>query len=85
MLYLNLFRSGGALVETQPNGDESVELRLPGQAGKTLAGLVELESFRISEALAALFLAGATAGERAVSAGRRSGRGSAGAAATERA
>jgi hypothetical protein len=79
MIYICFFRDGGCLIDTEPNGDRCVPIELKGQASRTLAALLELESFRLSEALAALYLDGVRAGERAVrghgsvSAGSRSG------------
>lgn len=55
---------GGALLETQPQGDTSVPLQLPDDQAELLAGL--LVSPEASAALADLYLAGVTAGERAV-------------------
>src|SRR5207248_1602845 len=66
MLYLNCFKSGGCLVESEPNGDTSIPLKLGGQPTATVAALLEIESFRLSEALAAIYLAGVIAGRRAV-------------------
>jgi hypothetical protein len=61
MLWLNCFRDGDALVETEPQGDASYPLHLPDSG--ILAEL--LTTPEVSAALARLFLAGVTAGERA--------------------
>jgi hypothetical protein len=63
MLYCNLFSEGGALLEREPQGDASVPINLPDHE-EALADLIG--SPETSEALACLFLAGVTAGERAV-------------------
>ncbi len=68
MLYVNLFSGGGALLEREPQGDASCPVDLPEHE----AALTELLTTpEASAALARLFLAGATAGERAVRAPRR--------------
>lgn len=53
---------GRALLETEPQGDASIPVDLVGHEG-ALAGL--LATPEVSAALARLYLAGATAGERA--------------------
>jgi hypothetical protein len=68
MLYVNLFADGGALLELHPQGDASIPVPLPDGAAETVREL--LTSERASAALARLFLAGATAGERAVRKGK---------------
>ncbi len=67
MLYVILFADGGALLEMNPQGDASYPVTLPPEDAAVLAGL--LSSPEASAALARLFLAGATAGERAVRCG----------------
>lgn len=62
MLYCNVFLEGGALLEREPQGDASVPVKLPGYE-EALAELIG--SPETSEALARLFFAGVTAGERA--------------------
>ena len=64
MLWLNVFSDGGALLETVPQGDASMPVQLPAGAEGVIVGL--LTSDEVAAALARLFLAGATAGERAV-------------------
>jgi hypothetical protein len=64
MLFCNLFTDGGALLETNPQGDASYPVNLPPADAAVLAAL--LASPEASAALARLFLAAATAGERAV-------------------
>jgi hypothetical protein len=64
MLFCNMFTDGGALLETSPQGDASYPVALPPADAVVLAGL--LASPEASAALARLFLAGTTAGERAV-------------------
>jgi hypothetical protein len=64
MLFVNLFADGGALVETVPQGETSVPLNLPEETAAALAALLKCD--RVSAALARLFLAGVTAGERSV-------------------
>ena len=64
MLWLNIFADGGSLMETVPQGDASMPVQLPDETAEVIAGL--LTSDEVAAALARLFLAGATAGERAV-------------------
>ena len=64
MLYVNFFSEGGALLETVPQSDASMPVNLPEDTAAVIAGL--LTSDEVAAALARLFLAGATAGERAV-------------------
>jgi hypothetical protein len=64
MLFLNFFADGGVLLETSPQGDASTPIKIPDTAAARIAGL--LSSSETSVALARLFLAGVTAGERAV-------------------
>ena len=64
MLFLNAFNDGGSLRETIPQGDASMPVQLPADAEAVIAGL--LTSDDVAAALARLFRAGATAGERAV-------------------
>jgi hypothetical protein len=64
MHYVNWFADGTALLEREPQGDANVPVSLPARHEKMLVTLID--SPETSEALAALFLAGATAGERAV-------------------
>ena len=73
-MFINFFRDGGILLEEQPVGDRSVELRVDERAGKTLRALLALESLECSHPLAMLWLCGVTAGERAVAVGRRAGK-----------
>jgi len=70
MLYCNLFTDGGALLETQPQGDASIPVKLPDADTDLVARLIV--SPEASAALARLFLAGVTAGERAVRGGPKS-------------
>ena len=64
MLNVNLFADGGALLETQPQDDASIAVNVPPAEAETLTALVA--SAEVASALAALFLAGCTAGERSV-------------------
>jgi hypothetical protein len=64
MLYVNLFADGDALLETVPQGEASIPLNLPDATVEALSALLTCD--RMSAALARLFLAGCTAGERAV-------------------
>ncbi len=61
-LYVNLFRDGSALLECQPQGDASIPVPLPENHAGELAEL--LATAEVSAALARLFLAGVTTGER---------------------
>lgn len=61
MLWINLFRDSGALLEPEPQGDASVPVDLPDHE-EVLVGLIATSE--ASAALARLFLAGATVGER---------------------
>lgn len=62
MLYCNLFRDGGHLVESEPQGEASCVVNLPQECEQILAELLTPE---VSQALARLYLAGVVAGERA--------------------
>jgi hypothetical protein len=64
MLYANSFKDGGTLLEREPQGDASIPINIPAADEVVLAGLIGRPE--ASAALAWLFLAGATAGERAV-------------------
>jgi hypothetical protein len=64
MLYCNLFADGGALLETVPQGDASMPVNVGEKTAEALAKM--LTTPERSAALAQLFLAGATAGERSV-------------------
>jgi hypothetical protein len=64
MLFLNFFQTGGALLETAPQGDASTPVKLPEVQAAVIEGLLKTD--QVSAALAALFLSGCTAGERAV-------------------
>jgi hypothetical protein len=64
MLYVNFFADGGALLETAPQGDASQTVSVAPEAARMIEALLQSES--VSSALAALFLAGVTAGERSV-------------------
>ena len=64
VLYLNLFAAGGALLETSPQGDASVAVVVHDDDAAVITNL--LTSAEVSSALAQLFLAGCTAGERSV-------------------
>jgi len=66
MFFVNLFQGEGATFENAAQGDSSIPVKLDERAAKTLAALLQLESFEIAHALSAVFLAGVTAGERAV-------------------
>jgi len=69
-LYLCLFKEGGAYLSDTPDGDTNQPVELPEQAGEMLTHLLGLQSFVAAQALASLYLAGATAGGRAVRARR---------------
>lgn len=64
MLYVNLFPDSDALLETVPQGEASIPLKLSEEAAEALVEMVKCD--RASAALAQLFLAGRTAGERSV-------------------
>ena len=65
VLFVNLFSDrSGALLETSPQGDAYIAVNIPETTATVLESL--LTSAEVSSALAQLFLAGATAGERAV-------------------
>ncbi len=64
MLFLNFFKDSGALLETAPQGDASTPVKLPKAQAAVIEGLLKTD--QVSAALAALFLAGCQAGERAV-------------------
>ena len=65
MFFVNLFREG-AVFETEAQGDASQPVKVDEDAAKTLTAILELESFQIAHMLAQVYLAGVTAGERAV-------------------
>jgi hypothetical protein len=62
-LHVNLFRDSPALLELQPQGDARIALDLPAETAEQLLALAGTPE--ASAALAALFLAGVTVGERA--------------------
>jgi hypothetical protein len=62
MLFINLFADGGALLESDPQGDVSVIVKLSQEDAEALASF--LVSVEASAALARLFLAGAAASTR---------------------
>jgi hypothetical protein len=72
LLYVNCFRDGGALLEAHPQGDAHTAVNLPDADAELLARLIDTPE--LSAALAKLFLAGVTAGERAVRGGVGNGR-----------
>jgi hypothetical protein len=77
MLYLNCCRDGSFL-DTEPQADAAVTpVKVSEESERALTAALSLESYPLARALAEVFLAGAAAGERAVSAGRRSARGTA--------
>lgn len=63
-LYLCLFRDGGSYLSTEPDGDANEPIELETQACELLAHLLGLQSFVAAQALASLYLAGITRGER---------------------
>lgn len=63
-LYLCLLRDSGSYLSTTPDGDANQAIELPKQAGEMLAHLLGLQSFVAAQALASLYLAGVTMGER---------------------
>ena len=63
--YCNVF-SDGAIFDTAPQGDASQTVKVDDRAAKTLQSLMQIESFELAHCLAQVFLAGASAGERAV-------------------
>jgi hypothetical protein len=67
MLFLNVFPDG-ALVELVPNGDRSMSVPLDERAESCAREMLSRSpaAVEISYCLARVFLAGATAGERAV-------------------
>jgi len=68
MLYVNYFRDGLSLAEDGPQGDASGPVNLDERAAKALAALMDLESFEVSYALAALFNAGVSSAARSAAA-----------------
>jgi hypothetical protein len=66
MAFYVCFHDGGVTFEDAPNGERSVPITLDNRAGKALAALLALESLEVAYALGQVFLAGASAGERAV-------------------
>lgn len=65
-MFVNFFRNEPPLLEAEPQGEASVEIKLDERAARVLAALLALESLEVSSALAALFVAGTHAGERSV-------------------
>ena len=63
MLWINCFTDSSPLLEREPQGDSSMPVNLP-EHEETLLALIDTPE--ASAALARLFMAGATAGERAV-------------------
>jgi hypothetical protein len=61
-LWINFFTDGGALLETVPNGETSMPVRLPPDVLTTVEQLLTDE--QNATALARLFLAGVYAAER---------------------
>jgi hypothetical protein len=65
MLYINLFKDGGILLEDVPAGDQSVSIKLGEREMKCLNSLLALESYEVAQALGSLFAAGVQAAHRA--------------------
>lgn len=57
-MFINFFGKEPPLLESDPQGDESVEVVLDERAEKCVRSLLALESFEISHTLAALYMAG---------------------------
>jgi hypothetical protein len=66
MFYCNFFRGEQPLFEDAPQGDSAVEVRVDERSRIALQSLLNLGSFEVAHALAALYVAGVRAGERAV-------------------
>jgi hypothetical protein len=69
MLWINCFKDSPPLLERDPQGDSSMAVNLPETDEEVVAALIDTPE--TSAALARLFMAGATAGERAVRAPKR--------------
>jgi hypothetical protein len=65
MFFCNLFRDG-ALFEETAQSEASVPVKVDERAAKTLASLMQIQSFELAHCLAAVFMAGVTQGERSV-------------------
>jgi hypothetical protein len=68
MFWVNLY-SDGATFETDRASEACQPVSLSERSSRCLSALCRLESFEVSSALAELFLAGVTAGERAARTG----------------
>ena len=64
--YMCFHDDGGVTFEGVPNGERSVPVTLDERAGKAITALISLDSLEVAYALARVYLAGASAGERAV-------------------
>jgi hypothetical protein len=67
--YMCFHDDGGATFEATPNGERSVPLTMGGRAAEVLTALLALDSLAVAYALARVYVAGASAGERAVRCG----------------
>ncbi|HYH66537.1 MAG TPA: hypothetical protein VD866_17720 [Urbifossiella sp.] len=64
-MFCNLFRDGGALLEEQAAGDQSIPVELDEAAAKCLSAVIEgTASYPLSRACALLFLAGVRHAQR---------------------
>jgi hypothetical protein len=67
MAFFICFHDGGGVTfEAAPNGERSVPVNLDARAAKTVAALLALDSLEVAATLGAVYMAGASAGERAV-------------------
>ena len=66
MTFYLCFHDGGTTIEGGPNGERSMRLTLDERADRVVSALLALDSLEVSYALARVYLAGASAGERAV-------------------
>jgi hypothetical protein len=64
--YMCFHDDGGATFEAGPNGERSVPVTLDERAAKAISALLALESLEVAYSLARVYLAGVSAGERAV-------------------
>jgi hypothetical protein len=67
--YVCFHDGGGVTFEGGPNGERSVAVKLDGRAEKAVSALLALDSLEVAAALGQVYLAGASAGERAVRVG----------------
>ncbi len=67
--FICFHEDGGATFEAGPNGERSVPVVLDERAARAISALLALESLEVAYSLGRVYLAGASAGERAARGG----------------